>query len=137
MDPRGARPSAIRRRTGRSAGFTLVEVLVALAIAATALMAGVRAMAAMAQSQTELRWRLLAQMSAENRVALRLATGAFPDEGTTTAPCPQGNLALVCEEVVAATPNIAFRRLSVRVSRAQAPGHALAELVAVLPRPDA
>ena len=118
-------------------GFTLVEVLVALAIVAVALLAGVRAMGVMARADTELRSRLLAQLSAENRVAYLRAVRAFPPTGVTSEACPQGTLSLVCRQEIRSTPNAAFRRVDIRVVREDEPERALAEIFAVLPGPGA
>lgn len=122
----------MKARTG--AGFTLIEVLVALAIVAVALIASVRAIGVMAASGADLQSRLLAQQSADNRLALLHATRAFPPTGRSSEPCPQGELALVCEQEVGPTPNNDFRRVRIRVIRPDAGDHALAELAAVLPR---
>lgn len=116
-------------------GFTLIEVLVALAILAVALLAGVRAAGSMTQTNAELRLRLLAQIAAENRVAELRAAAAFPAIGARTVECPQGRAALECVEDVKSTPNPLFRRVEVRVYRGAAREHVLAELVGILPRP--
>jgi len=50
-------------RLRRMRGFTLIEVLVALAVIGVALLAGVRAAGSMAQTNAELRLRLLAQLA--------------------------------------------------------------------------
>jgi general secretion pathway protein I len=114
-------------------GFTLVEVLIALAIVAVALLAALRAVGAMAQNNVELRMRLLAQISAENRIAeLRIAQ-AFPDVGSRTLACPQGNLPLECVEETKGTPNPLFRRIEVRVYEGTDRGRVLAELIGILP----
>jgi general secretion pathway protein I len=118
----------------RCAGFTLLEVLVGLAIAAVALMASIRAVGSMAQTNAALELRALAQLSAHNRVAELRATGAFPAVGTRTAPCPQGRTQLQCAEETQPTPNPLFRRVEVRVAQPSAPGAVLARLTAVLPR---
>ena len=76
----------------RSRGFTLIEVLVALAIVAVALFAGLRAVGTMAQTSAELKLRLLAQVSAENRIAELRAARAFPGVGSRTVACPQGRV---------------------------------------------
>jgi general secretion pathway protein I len=115
-------------------GFTLVEVLVALTIVAVALIACVRAAGVMAQSGTELESRLLAQLSARNQLAMLRATRAFPALGTTAFACPQGKLALRCEQETRTTPNEFFRRVHVRVTLESQPDHRLAELIGVLPR---
>ncbi len=114
-------------------GFTLVEVLVALAIVAVTLMAATRAMGVMSGSGIELRQRLLADLSARNRLAWLHATRSFPATGVTSEPCPQGALALVCRQEVKTTPNAEFRRVEVRVHLEGAPDFALAELAGLLP----
>jgi len=113
-------------------GFTLVEVLVALTIVAVALMASVRAVGEMAQSSAELKLRLLAGMSAQNRVALLRATRSFLPTGETSVACPQGNVALVCRQNILATPNPLFQRVEVRVYVDGDDAHHLAELVGIL-----
>jgi general secretion pathway protein I len=115
-------------------GFTLVEVLVALTIVAVALLACVRAVGVLAQSGSELESRLLAQLSARNQLAFLRATGAFPALGLTSFACPQGALALRCEQETRTTPNEFFRRVEIRVSLESQPDHRLAELVGILPR---
>jgi general secretion pathway protein I len=122
----------LNRRPTR--GFTLIEVLVALAIVAVALLAGVRAVGAMAQTNAELKLRLLAQVAAENRVAELRAARAFPDIGSRTVACPQGRAQLQCVEEIKGTPNPLFRRLEVRVYDGAGREHMLAELIGILPR---
>ena len=115
-------------------GFTLIEVLVALAIVAVALLASLRAVGVMAESGSELRLRLLAQLSARNEIAVLRATKSFPAIGITTAACPQGDVAMVCREETRSTPNEFFRRVEVRVYLPSQPEHKLAELVGIMPR---
>lgn len=117
-----------------SSGFTLVEVLVGLAIAAVALMASIRAVGSMAQTNAALEVRALAQLSAQNRVAELRATGAFPPVGRRTVSCPQGRRQLQCTEDTQPTPNPLFRRVEVRVALTSAPDAVLARLTGILPR---
>ena len=101
----------------RRGGFTLIEVLVALTIASVALMAALRAAGAMTQSATDLRLRTLAQWSAENRLAqVRLQVG-FDNAplGRRSFACPQGGVALRCDEEVFSMPAPQFRRIEVSV----------------------
>jgi general secretion pathway protein I len=114
-------------------GFTLVEVLVALAIVAVALLAGLRAVGTMAQSGTELKLRLLAQVAAENRIAELRAARAFPAVGRRTVTCPQGRMPFECVEETKSTPNPLFRRIEVSVYAGRDREHRLAELVGILP----
>lgn len=113
-------------------GFTLVELLVALAIVAIALIACLRALGAMAQNNADLRLRMLAQIAAENHVALVRSAKVFPPLGRRSQPCPQGRANLVCDEEVKTTPNTVFRRLEVRVHQA-GDTHILATLIALVP----
>lgn len=113
-------------------GFTLVEVLIALGIVAVAMIATLRAVGAMSQTNSELRLRVLAQMSAENRINVVRASRTFPALGERSLPCPQGEAALICDEIVKTTPNTVFRRLEVRVHEPNS-GFVLAKLVTVIP----
>lgn len=115
-------------------GFTLIETLVALTIVAVALLAGLRAVGTMAHTGVELKLRLLAQISAENRIAELRAARAFPGIGSRTVACPQGGVPLECVEEAKATPNPLFRRIEVRVYRGADRDRLLAELIGVLPR---
>lgn len=115
-------------------GFTLIEVLVALAIVAVALLAGIRAAGSMTHTNTEIRMRMLAQLAADNRVAELRAAAAFPGLGVRSAACPQGGVPLECVEEVKATPNPLFRRVEVRVYRSGERDGMLAELIGILPR---
>jgi len=99
----------------RRCGFTLVEVLVALAIVAIALMAGTQAASALvrnAQRQSDL---LLAQLCAENAlVRIRLAR-QMPGVGDTTQACEQGGQRLEVDLGVRPTPNPSFLRVDASV----------------------
>jgi general secretion pathway protein I len=115
-------------------GFTLIEVLVALGIVAVALLAAVRASGSMALNNAELRLKLLAQVSAENRLAEMRAARAFPALGERTVACPQAKRGLECVEETKATPNPLFRRIEVRVYEGSNRDRLLAELIGILPR---
>ncbi len=115
-----------------AAGFTLIEVLVALAIIAIALIAALKASAALIDTNSGLHRRLLATWSADNDLANLHLTRAWPDLGTRNFECDQGDVALACEEEVTATANPGFRRVVVRVHDAQQLDATLAELVGLL-----
>nr|WP_314627693.1 type II secretion system minor pseudopilin GspI [uncultured Noviherbaspirillum sp.] len=131
MTPRqpGRHASPLRR----GAGFTLLEVLVALAIVGTALGASLRAVGSLTQNSTDLRASLMATWSAENRLSQIRIAGEWPQLGNRNFDCPQGDLALVCQESVFATPNPAFRRVEVGVVDASNPERRIIKLTQVVP----
>lgn len=102
-------------------GFTLIEVLVALAIAGVALAACVRALGVGATGVRAMQERSLAQQAAQNFMAEVRLQAVFPAVGRRTQPCPQGPLGFQCEQLVQATPNPDFRRLTVRVRLGDGP----------------
>jgi len=130
LQPKGACAAGARRR---DAGFTLLEVLVALAIVGTALGASLRAVGSLTQNSTDLRASLMATWSAENRLSQIRIAGEWPQLGNRNFDCPQGDLALVCQENVFATPNPAFRRVEVAVVDAGNPERRIIKLTQVVP----
>jgi general secretion pathway protein I len=131
--PRSRLPLRTRTRARTaSRGFTMIEVLVALAIIAVALAASLRAVGALANGEADLHRRLLAGWSADNELAQVRLLGTWPDIGSRTFDCSQGNLPLVCTERVTATPNPLFRRVEVFVATPGRPGN-LAQMVTVVP----
>lgn len=125
----GALRPALRVRATR--GFTMIEVLVALAIIAVALAASLRAVGSLAAGEADLHRRLLAGWSADNALAQLHLAHAWPEVGEQSFDCSQGNLQLLCTERVSATPNPVFRRVEVSVTM---PGHDgnLAQMVTVV-----
>ena len=103
------------RPLAKAAGFTLLEVLVALVIVGTALGASLRAVGSLASNSAGLRASMMATWSAENRlVQIRLGR-EFPAVGKRAFECSQGDLKLACEEEVLASPNPLLRRVEVSV----------------------
>lgn len=116
-----------------AAGFTLLEVLVALVIVGTALGASLRAVGGLTQNSNDLRTAMMATWSAENRLTqIRLAK-EWPAFGRRAFDCPQGDLALMCEEEVIATPNPFFRRVEVSVFDGQNPERRIIKLAQIVP----
>lgn len=117
-----------------SAGFTLLEVLVALVIVGTALGASLRAVGSLTRNSDGLRASMMATWSAENRLTQIRLGSEFPDVGQSSFDCPQGDLQLVCQEEVLSTPNPLFRRVEVSVADAQSPERRIIKLTQVVPR---
>ncbi len=111
-------------------GFTLLEVLIAVAILAVALAATTRAASLATDGTLETRHRLLATWAAENRVAELRARSIFPAIATTRLTTEQGGLTLAVEETVTDTPNPAIRRVDLAVTLARDPSRVLSRLTA-------
>ncbi|MEZ5605890.1 MAG: type II secretion system minor pseudopilin GspI [Burkholderiaceae bacterium] len=100
----------------RSRGFTLVEVMVALAITAIALVAGLKATAALTDNAQRQDALLLAQICADNQlIALRLAR-QLPGVGDSASACQQAGRSFQVQQQVRPTPNPNFRRVEAAVS---------------------
>jgi len=117
-------------RSAEQAGFTLVEVLIALAIVSVALAASIRALGVSASGARSMQERSLALQAAENSLAELRLQRAFPAPGRKTEPCPQGPLNLVCEQQFQTTVNGNFRMATVRARLDDGP--VLAELSGLL-----
>ena len=119
----------------RCKGFTLVEVLVALAIISIALMSALRAAGEGTNNVGELRSRLLAGWVAENLLAEHRARAEWLPLGMRRGNSSEGGLDFAWREEVIATPNPAFRRVDVRVFATAAEDHSLAHLAGFIVNP--
>lgn len=108
-------------RTLCSAGFTLIEVLVALSIVAVALAAGTQAMQALTSNASRQTDVLLGQLCAENELVKIRLSRQLPSVGDTTVSCEQTGRALQVLVTVRPTPNPQFRRVDAKVSDAAVP----------------
>jgi len=115
-------------RCGRRTGFTLIEVLVALAIVSIALLAALRAAGQGTANVGDLRARLLAGWVAENILAEHRARGDWLALGIQRGKQLEGGIEFAWREEVIATPNTAFRRIDVFVFAAPEESRALAHL---------
>ena len=104
-----------RKQRGNTAGFTLIEVLVALSIVAIALMAGLRSTDALSRNASRQSTQWLAQICAENEFTKLRLSRQMPPVGVSTISCPQANLDLRVTLNVQATPNPNFRRIDAKV----------------------
>ena len=104
-----------RQRQQRQRGFTLVEVLVALAIVAIALMAGLQATTALTRNALRQSDIVLAQLCAENELIKARLSRQMPSVGDSTQSCEQAGRVLTVAVIVRPTPNPSFRRIDAQV----------------------
>jgi general secretion pathway protein I len=126
----------VERSAGRAGrGFTLIEVLVALAIISVALLASLRVAAGSTNNAGDLRAHLLAGWVAENVLAEQRARGIWLPPGIQNGAEMQGGKAFTWREEVTLSPNNAFRRVDIRVFAADDESRAIAHLVGFLVQP--
>jgi general secretion pathway protein I len=125
----------MRPRQPSNAGFTLLEVLVALVIVGTALGASLRAVGSLASNSAGLRSAMMATWSAENRLVQIRLGHEFPNVGKRGFECTQGDLKLMCEEEVLSSPNPMLRRVEVSVYDLENPERRILKLVQLVMRP--
>ncbi len=109
------RPHLRHRLLPGGRGFTLIEIMVSLAIVSIALLAGSQAVNALsrgAQRQSDV---LLAQLCAENELIRMRLSKQMPSVGDSTAPCEQAGKAFTVNMEVRPTPNPSFRRVDAKV----------------------
>lgn len=110
-----------RPAAGSLKGFTLVEVLVALAIVAIALTAGLQAAGALTRHTMRHGDMVLAQVCAENELVKLRLQRQIPDVGDSNVPCEQAGHSLTVALTVRPTPNPNFRRVDAQVFNADVP----------------
>jgi len=120
----------------RGRGFTLVEILVALAIVAVALAAGMRALAQGADTASALKARTLALWVAQNRLAAAQLATPWPALGNASGEVVQAGTRFVWRASIGNTPNPAFRRIEITVADPETPDYALAQLIGFLGNPE-
>ena len=101
-------------------GFTLIEVLIALAVVALALLALTRTAAIEVGDFDALRERTLAGWVAANVLAEARLSGALPPTGTSDGRVELGGRAWRWTRDVSATPDPEIRRLDIRVFAGEA-----------------
>ena len=104
------------RSAHREGGFTLLEILIAIAILGVALVATSRAAHVATDGALESRQRLIATWAAQNRIAELRARRVFPAATSTRLDATEAGLALAIDETVSETPNPSIRRVDLAVS---------------------
>ena len=118
----------------RYAGFSLIEVLVAIAIVALAMIAGTAVSMTLTRfAERESEW-VLTQLCAQNELARLRLRPQFPEIGDSATTCTQAGRDFSVRQSVTVTENPDFRRISTQVQQAGASilGAAAAEAQPVL-----
>jgi len=97
-------------------GFTLLEVLVALAIVAIALGAGLRAAGVLTDNAQRLADVIAAEWCADNQLTNLRMSRAFPGVGDVDFSCEQLGRSYKGKLVVRTTPNPNFRRVDAKLA---------------------
>jgi general secretion pathway protein I len=100
----------------RAGGFTLIEVMVALAIVAISLAAGSRAASSVMDTSQRLSDVVLAQWCADNQLVQLRVAGTLPAVGKTPFTCMQMGRNFKGTLKVQPTPNPSFRRVDAIVA---------------------
>lgn len=116
-----------RRSTNR--GFTLLEVLVAMAILSLGMIAVFGAMSQSLDATVRLRDKTLAHWIAINQITELQVTGEYPGAGKRRDQVDMANQEWVYDMTIADVPQIDMRRIDITVSRADAPDDVLATVI--------
>ncbi len=114
--PRTNSRNPVLRHCSRTRGFTLLEVMVALAIVALSLTAVAASMNQMIGTATTLQERTYASWIAQNRIAEMRLANVMPEVSTTSGEVEFANTRWIWRAVVSETGIANFRRIDVTVS---------------------
>lgn len=117
-----------------AAGFTLIEVLVALAVLATALAASVSLIGQSIQTTLALRDRTVALWVAQDRLREHIVERRWPEPDTREGTADMGDRQWRWREQVISTPQARMRRVEIDVFAPDGQD-VLAHLVGFLSRP--
>jgi general secretion pathway protein I len=113
-------------------GFTLIEVLVALAIVAVTLGAGMRASGAATENAQRMTDVMTAQWCAENQLTGMRLSRQLPGVGDATFTCEQMGRTFSGSIITRPTPNPNFRRVDAVVGDGD--GRTLVSITTILGR---
>lgn len=122
-------------RTRTQRGFTLLEVMVALAVLAIALAAVIKGVGANAGNMSYLRDRTLAHWVAMNKIAESQARRDWPDPPESEGAALMGEHEWHWKILMEKTPNPDVRRMSIEVRTNESDRQAMTHLVAYLFNP--
>ncbi|GAB4523490.1 MAG: GspI family T2SS minor pseudopilin variant XcpV [Parvularculaceae bacterium] len=110
-------------------GFTLIEVMVALAILSIAILAALKANGENARLAAALEDRVLAEIAAENEMISLLLEAPFPPPGVREGEAELGGRSYFWSRAVEETADPSLRRIQVNI-RMDEDGQVAAQLTA-------
>jgi len=116
-------------------GFTLLEVIIALAILALALGAAVKSVGSYANNATYLRDRTFAHWVALNQVAEYQLQPEWPDLGKREGTAKEGGFEWRWRAEVSKTPDKDLRRLDIEIRKQKKDVYPIASASAFLAKP--
>lgn len=121
----------------RARGFTLLEVLVAMAIVSLGLIGVFTSLNQMLGATSLLRDKTLATWIATDRITELRVTGAYPEAGVRDDVVDMAGAEWSYSIKVTAIPDLDMRRLDVTVAFADDPDNAIATVIGFLSAPQA
>ena len=106
-------------RRKKQSGFTLVEILVSLAIMAIVLGALIQAAGASASNAGRLRDRTIGQWVGSNQLAEMQISGSFPDSGTRSGNTEMLGITWYWKSVVTKVEDEDLRRVDIEIRRVE------------------
>jgi general secretion pathway protein I len=116
-------------------GFTLIEVLVALAVIAIGLVAVLTVAARSGRVDFELQQRTFAAWVASNQIERMRLTPTWPSIGTSDGKVTLAGRDWHWKAIVAKTADPDLRRITISVATAAAPDDSITQLLGFLGRP--
>lgn len=130
-----AKSNANMKSSERTAGFTLIEVLVALSVVVIAFMAMYGSMIQVIAAMTLMQEKTIASWIAFDRITELRVSGQFPDEGDNTGEIEMAKGEWVYTAVVKDTGSADIRQVIVSVAPAQDPDNIMATATGAVVRP--
>jgi general secretion pathway protein I len=115
--------------------FTLIEVLVAMAILSLAMISVFSGMSQSLSVTTRLRDKTLASWIATDQITKLQITGEYPDAGNRRDQVEMAHMDWVYELKIAKIPQLDMRRIDVTVSFADSPDDILATVIGFIGPP--